>query len=283
MGAMRSDDFFLDETSLGAEPGHRLADQDLIEGVRRGPVDGRSDTEVAVALSRLIHDELERFGTDGLVELNEEGIRLAIRALNAVTHRLGMSVQLPFRDYGSFRSWWVREGAKGSWQARRDLLQQQFDPIHDELAIREAAEVRSSLAEPLGSAQRTGWAAVDEEIGELRRHFELARTEQHFRNVGNDCVAVLEALSREIFNPSRHLREGESEPPIGKTKQRLQRVVQDAAPGSSNEDLRALARANIELAQHVKHSPSTQLEAGIAADAVIALAYLLRRLTSESG
>ena len=60
-------------------------------------------------------------------------------------------------------------------------------------------------------------------------------------------------------------------------------MIQDAAPGSANAELRSLARATIEFAQHVKHSPSTRLEAGIAADAVIQLAYLIRRLQSDEG
>lgn len=65
---------------------------------------------------------------------------------------------------------------------------------------------------------REGWAAVDEEISELRRHFLVARTPQDYRAIGNDCVHVTEALSRQVYDASRHLRSGEEEPPADKTK-----------------------------------------------------------------
>jgi hypothetical protein len=55
-------------------------------------------------------------------------------------------------------------------------------------------------------------------------------------------VAITEALSAHVYDPDRHLRDGETEPPIANTEQRL------AAP--------------------------TRREAGIAADAIIQLANL---------
>ena len=66
---------------------------------------------------------------------------------------------------------------------------------------------------------------------------------------------------------------------MASTKQRLDRCVETALEGSTNKELRKLARAVIEVAQAVKHrgSPS-RTEAGIAADAVIQLANMLRRL-----
>ena len=140
----------------------------------------------------------------------------------------------------------------------------------------------STLAEPVSPRGRTGWARIDEEIAELRRHFQSAQTPQDYRNVGNDCVIVTEALSRLVYEPARHLREGETEPPISNTKNRLERYVDDAAQGSENAALRKLAKATIEMAQAVKHRTTpTRREAGIAADAVILLANLLRRLSDD--
>jgi len=136
---------------------------------------------------------------------------------------------------------------------------------------------------PISPYQRTGWGAVDEEIGELRRHFQAARTPQDYRAVGNDCVFVTEALSRQVYDASRHLRVGETEPPVSNTKQRLERFVEDSATGPDNASLRKMARSVIELAQHVKHSSTpTRREAGIAADAVIQLANILRRLDEDT-
>lgn len=275
---MRVDDFF--EESLGYPEGSRRLRRELLIDLRAEPLADLGDIEVAVPLARFVHDELERYGTDGGHELDEDEIRIALQALRAVSDRLGVSNFNPeFRDFGSFRSWWVRKDARGSWQARRDLLHESFEPLHDQLADLEARALTSTLAEPIRPHARTGWAAVDEEISELRRHFLVARTPQDYRAIGNDCVHVTEALSRQVYDASRHLRSGEEEPPADKTKQRLGRFVEDAATGPDNAAIRKLANAAIEMAQHVKHSATpSRREAGIAADAVIQLANILRRL-----
>lgn len=207
-------------------------------------------------------------------------MRDALLALRAVARRLGMGdIEIPFRDYRSFKTYWLRNDAYGSWQARRELLNAIFDPIHDRLIDLETGVIASSLAQPVSPRGRTGWGKVDEELTEMRRHFEIARTPQDYRNVGNDAVTVTVALSRQVYDPERHLRAGEEEPAVGQTKQRLERFVEDALPGRDSAAARRLVRASIEMAQDVKHSDTpTRREAGLAADAVILLANLLRRL-----
>ena len=100
--------------------------------------------------------------------------------------------------------------------------------------------------------------------------------------MGNDCVALIERLSEAVFDPDHHLQKGEDVPPVAKTKQRLGLFLEHAAAGRVNAEIRKVARAVIELAQAVKHrgTPS-QRDAGIAADSVIQLAYILRRLAEE--
>lgn len=86
-----------------------------------------------------------------------------------------------------------------------------------------------------------------------------------------------------MYDPAVHLRPGEDEPPVAKTKQRLDRYIDDALTGPDNAPLRRLAKAAVEVAQQVKHSGDpTRREAGIAADAVILLANMLRRLAEGS-
>lgn len=271
---MRPADLYRDDFGGGPR-----FDTDLVESLRVGPPTGRNDIEVAVPLARVIHDELEAYGTDGNNIMTEHQMRVALRALSAVTERLGVNVDVPFRDFSTFRSWWIRNEARGSWQARRDLLHEVFEPIHDVLADLEDKALASSLVEPISPHPRTGWPAVDTEISELRRHFFAAQTPQDYRAVGLDCVAVTEALSGTVYRSERHLREGETEPPVDKTKQRLDRFIEDALEGSENAAIRKLARASIELAQEVKHRDTpTRRDAGVAADAVILLANILRRL-----
>ena len=76
-----------------------------------------------------------------------------------------------------------------------------------------------------------------------------------------------------------HTPEGEADPPVQKTKQRLERYITERLPGADNAALRRFARSTIEVAQQVKHSQApTRTEAGIAADGLILLANMLRRL-----
>lgn len=281
---MRPDEFFSDDVARDSW-GMRLgkATMPLFRPLRSGSIPGHDDIEVAVPLARLIHDELEAFGTGGGNRMDDADMRDALLALRAVLDRLGVvGFNPPYQDFGTFRSYWLREGASGSWQARRDLLNTVFEGLHEQLAQIENKALVSTLVDPISPHERTGWGRVDTEISELRRHFLNARTPQDYRSVGNDCVVVTEALSAQVYDAEQHLREGESEPPVAKTKQRLERFIEDAAPGPENAELRKLARAVIEFAQAVKHSDTpTRREAGICADAVIQMANMLRRLAED--
>jgi hypothetical protein len=280
---VRPDDFFIvgdDAFGLSGGVPQRTLNMDLLAQLRKGPLLGKDDADAGVALARLVHDELEAFGTDGRQIVTDAGMSLALLALSSVVDRMNLPpFKPPFRDLRSFKAYWLREKAWGSWAARRMLLEQIFGPLHDALADAESRALASTLAEPVSPHPRTGWGAVDTEIGELRRHFRSASTPQDYRAVGNDSVAVIEGISRAAYDPARHLRPGETEPPVDKTKLRLERVIEDALPGSDNEFYRKLARAAIEVAQAVKHSTTpTRGEAGIAADSVILLANIMRRI-----
>lgn len=282
---MRPHDFFKDRVGEPKDAfgsGRRQVSDAMFVALRRGPLSDREDVEVAPALASLIHDDLEDFGTGGSGEMTADQMRHAILALRAVTDRMAVqNFDLPFRDYTTFKNYWVREGAAGAggYQARRNLLSALFDGLHDQLADLETRSLSSSLVDPISPHSRTGWGAVDTEISELRRHFQNARTPQDYSAVGNDCVRVTEALSRQVYDVSLHLRPDKQEPPVANTKDRLDRCVEVALPGPDNARLRKLVRATIEVAQEVKHRGTpTRREAGIAADSVIQLANVLRRL-----
>lgn len=278
---MHPDDFFVESEGFDGIPDRRL-NVELLERLRRGPLPKHDDLETAIALARLVHDELEAYGTDGGERLGKDGMALAIRSVRATLKRLDIKFDPDWRDYTTFRSYWLRKGARGSWQARRDLLASEFGPIHEELVRREDQELAADLVEPVSPRGTTGWPKVDDEIRELRRRFRSAQTPQDYRAVGTHCVGVLEALSRTVYDPERHLREGESPPPPDKTKLRIGRYVEDMAQGSSNEHLRGFLLKAVELAHEVKHRETpTRRDAGIAADSVVVLANILRRLAQE--
>lgn len=275
---MRPDDFLV--RSDDDPPVARL-DETLVEQARRGTVFRHPDVEVAGALARLVHDEFTARGTNGRTRIDAHDSRTALSALCAVLDRLHIPFAPPFRDFDSFHAHWRQVGASGSWAARRKILADLFDPVHEALADLDARGGPLTTARPVSARHRTGWTRVDEEIAELRRHFEQARTPQDHRNIGNDCVAVLERLSEAAYDPARHLAAGETVPPVASTKARLLRVVEiDLA--ESDKELVKLVRAAIEQAQAVKHRTPDRRQAGIAADSVILLAAIFRRLAGPA-
>jgi hypothetical protein len=242
-------------------------------------VSGYDEIAAAQGLVGLVYEELEAYGTHGGERLNDHELALAIKAMEAALARLAVSLKLPFRDFTRFRSYWMRNDGYGSYAARRAILEGFFEPVVAKLARLEEGAF-DDLPEAASPRTATGWPAVDEEINELRRRFRSSTTPQDYRAVGTHCVGVVEALSRTVYDPKRHLRDGETEPPVDKSKQRLDRYIEDALPGEPNGELRGLAKRAVAVAHLVKHRTTpTRKDAGIAADAVILLANILRRLS----
>ncbi|MGX1792257.1 hypothetical protein ACWIDW_04860 [Microbacterium sp. NPDC055312] len=279
---MRADDFY--NRSSDTDPWGSAAtpqlNEPLLQQAASGPLGETSDVELAAALAHFVHSEFELYGTSGS-SLSRDDSALMATTLTRVLQRLGISdFSLPFRDFEGFRSYWLRNDGYGSWQARRDILNGLFDPLHEQLERREAATLEWTLASGISPHPVVGWPRVDEEISEMRRHFNMASTQQDYSNIGNDCIAVLEALSAVVYDHDRHGSAGEEEPSVARTKARFDRYIEVELPGPESSHLRKLARAAVELAQAVKHrrETATRTEAGIAADSVILLANMLRRL-----
>ena len=143
--AVTPEDFFKD----GGLMGRGILDRGLIERIRLSRYVDRSDAEVCGALLRLAHNELEAYGTGGGQRTDEDEIRLILRTCRALSERIGLSLDLPFSDFQTFESHWKANGAYGSWQARRDILNNLFEPVHLELTRLEENEIVSTLARPI--------------------------------------------------------------------------------------------------------------------------------------
>ena len=233
------------------------------------------------------HQEFEAYGTDGRQRLkDDEDVQLLLRVCKRVTARCAIPFpELPFRDFASFRKHWVKEGmsGSGSWAARRDYLEKIFTPIEEMIAGLIERSWDEDLARGVSPHTQTGWPDVDREIEELRGRFRVARSAQDHGAVGGACVRILELLGEAAFDPGRHLPRGEALPPRDHTKNRFDFIIAAELPGKDNDTLRRLARAVIEMAQDVKHRTTpTRREAGIAADSVIILANVLRRIRDAS-
>ena len=214
--------------------------------------------------------------------ISDIDMRVAMRALKRSSERAGEPFKLPFRDDSTWKSYWIRKGAAGTggWQARRDPLGDLFDGVvcvphgrsRAALWIRRWRK-RYRPASVLGG---TRWIRPSGNSESISR---TAETPQDYKAVGLDCVTITEALGRVVYNHARHTPAGEAEPHEGKTKLRLERYIEERLPGAESAELRKLTRAAIEMAEAVKHGRTPdRTKAGIAADAVILLANMLRRL-----
>jgi len=102
---VRADDFFvLDDRS------ERVLNQGVLVDLIADSLPLASDASVAYGLLDLVHHELVAYGIDGSNKLDDKEIGLALQALEAVIWRLlGMPLNLPFRNFTTFRSYWIRE------------------------------------------------------------------------------------------------------------------------------------------------------------------------------
>lgn len=258
---------------------------DLLERLRRGRLSFADDREAAEALTRLIHQELESYSTGNSWRLSNDNLALSLKALRATLRRINLPMlDVPFRDFAEYDKFCKREGMKGggSYDKRRAYLDAIFMPLLNRLDELEEQQHESHLAIAVSPRSCLGWPAIDDEISQLRRRFGSATTEQDYNAVGVACVRILESLGDVVYDPEKHLRDGETPPPRDKTKNRLDRFIEVTLPGAGNEELRKLAKATVETAHQVKHraTPNRQT-AGIVSDAVILLANMLRRLTDS--
>jgi hypothetical protein len=77
--------------------------------------------------------------------LNDEGISIVLRALRAVLRRLGVEFDPPFRDFARFRDYWILQGMDGSYAARRNYLNELFDPVITKLEQLEDEQASTSV------------------------------------------------------------------------------------------------------------------------------------------
>ncbi|PXA77218.1 hypothetical protein [Auritidibacter sp. NML100628] len=154
--------------------------------------------------------------------------------------RRGIVFDPPWRDFSEFQIHWMAEGARGSgsWQARRDIIEKVFRPIQDQLEEAEERQFLGELAEGISPHGDLGWTDVDDHISQLRQRFRSASTPVDYKDVGNRCVGVLEALSAHVYDPEVHCPPVLSEPPVDKTDIRIGAYIDHRLPGKSNEELR---------------------------------------------
>lgn len=278
---MHFDQFFGDEpgTDSAWGPDPNAVRMDLVRAVEKSPADGDDELETAESLALVARGQFTAYGTDGKYRINDAQSHELIRALKAVLRRHGLQFDPPWSDFPSFRRYWQAHEGRGSWQARRDMLADVFDPVFAALASKRDHALDNTLVTPVSPRTELGWPAVDDQIKQLRERFATATTTVDYKDVGNRCVGILETLSSIIFDPAKHWPVDEPPPPVDKVKRRVDAYLAVRLPGPGNAELRALVRKASDLSHSMKHSHNAdRTSTGITADAVILVANMLRRL-----
>jgi hypothetical protein len=258
-----------------AEEQSRRAHLQELDAIRlgRGKVDDRHG---AVRLVDDVEDLLQRVGSGTRIDDVNDEYRATYRALAAVLHRLGIAHTNPYRDLWRFYQSW-EEKQLSTYASRRVYASELYEPVRLELDKLEWAR----LVEPI-AGWPTSWAGIDSRIQELREAYSIARSPNDCKAIGLRVGALLQALGRHVFDPARHLPAGETEPSSDDAKRWIGLYVDTATRGRGDiyAEVRKLANATMRLAEAVKHAPEpSRIEAGIAADAGIQLANLVRRIS----
>ncbi|MGP3974457.1 hypothetical protein ACTWQF_10720 [Streptomyces sp. 8N114] len=142
-----------------------VLDVELVESLRFGPPADRTDLEVAIALTQLLYGDFVSHGTDGQRRhLDDGNVPIVIKAHRAVLERLTLEPPAwPFRTFEGprgFGTYWRDNGMRGSWQARRDCIEQILGPTRDALEeLQELEYERRFTNGPSGSFKNLIFAA----------------------------------------------------------------------------------------------------------------------------
>ncbi|MEV7217653.1 hypothetical protein AB0O31_31745 [Kitasatospora cineracea] len=181
---------FLVARRFGAEPFSYTKDgldSVRVERLRNARLDDVTDLDAAHELTQLAMADLEAFGTGGGETLDEEEIAAVLRSLHSVLRRLGVAVELPFRDFKGFKSYWIEHGMGGSYAARRSYLDSLFTPVlhqldeyHPHLRRDQSRRITDVTRRRLRDGLTGGWwGGTLDEAGFLSRLYDLDNLPSH--------------------------------------------------------------------------------------------------------
>jgi hypothetical protein len=171
---VRARDFFVvDEQATveinGGHPVIYVLDDGFLSELRSGPASSVSDVTAAQGLCDLLEDELLEYVSRGRVSLSDSEVTQVIRALEAVTKRLGIPAELPFRNFTTLdiHSGWSPSSKITHIKSYREFVVDVFKPLREQLAEMEG---RGDLEIKAGQyASLRDPAAIREHLTRLHR------------------------------------------------------------------------------------------------------------------
>jgi hypothetical protein len=231
---MRASDFFEYRASSSTWPGSSggtVFRADLLDQLGKGPIAEHSDLDVTAALVDLVDSELQAYGTGGGEQLTEAQLRDAITVLRRVSRRAGAPVELPFRDFTGWKTYWLRHEAYGSWQARRDLVEELLGP-HRERLEELAAKSQPELAQEVLSNLRDA-GAIQEHLTRIKRNI----SEDPAAAIGSAKELVESTAKTVLIELGLPVNKNDDVPALASQAQRaLGLHPQSVAPGPDSSD-----------------------------------------------
>jgi very-short-patch-repair endonuclease len=106
-------------------------DANKVARIRDGIYPDVPDIEAITVLADLLHDEFRTYGTSGGGRISDNECRTVSRALRTALKRNGIDFELPFYNFETFKTYWVKKGMSGGggYEKRRACLQEFFGPL----------------------------------------------------------------------------------------------------------------------------------------------------------
>jgi hypothetical protein len=155
----------------------------------------------------------------------------------------GVDFISPFDDLWAWYHFW--KDNLPSYSDRRRYVADLF---------KDAIRTVSQRAIPLVSVpELTGWERVDRGLTKVRNQLQNAVNEEDFQTIGLMCREIIISLAQEVYIPEEHGTLDGVRPSKTDAARMLDAYLSVEFPGSSNKEVRAHARAALNLALNLQH------------------------------
>lgn len=198
----------------------------------------------ALLADLLIHREMMIDVSTGGQRIQEVNDYYRAREVR-IRERMPADVQYdnPHKDLWAWYHHWSNKLPQ--YKDRRIYARQLFGPAIETLAK------RSSV--PLPEREASGWERVDRALSKARAQLGLASAEEDFQQIGLLCREVLISLGQAVYDPQLHSSPDGVEPGETDANRMIGAYIAFAFAGSSNEEVRAHAKASLRLALALQH------------------------------
>lgn len=147
--------------------------------------------------------------------------------------------------------WYGRYRAElPTYQSRREFIQNLLAPTFEAF---NSDSTSTSIATPI--IELDDWDRIKRTVIKIKQDSNVAQNEEDFQQVGLLCREVIISLAQNVYNPDIHGAVDDNGTEIGKTDavRMIGNYIKVRLAGSSNEELKAYAKATNKLANLLTH------------------------------